>query len=285
MSVQLAVCRAVTHRGERCGRREVVTGVSGEIICSFAALDVLGEALRINLRRFPFVIPHHGTTREERIRLVEAVHRDLIDRGLVRDGEFAPELVEALHVFARGHLVTALVGTAGDTQPVALAVTDDRTGVVAEQRDNAIIFRLCQPDAAVPRLVRLLPPMRPGPGVSVTVADTSTPAGRRRVEEDFSEHTFRSPVKAAAPSPGGQRAAAEEILRRPRLGAGYLQVSARGRNGRESELGTVSYLDTDVGRYAVIPATGQDGRLTATYTPADQAALDRHLNRIINSYR
>jgi hypothetical protein len=146
--------------------------VSGEIVCSFAALDVLGEALRVNLRRFPFAIPHHGTTREDRIRLVEAVHRDLVGRGLVRDGEFTPELVETLHVFARGHLVIALVGAAGDAQPAALAVTDDRAGVVAEQQDNAIVFRRCQPDAIVPRLMRLLPPMRPGPGVSVTVADT-----------------------------------------------------------------------------------------------------------------
>nr|WP_086665387.1 ESX secretion-associated protein EspG [Lentzea kentuckyensis] len=121
--------------------------MSGEIVCSFAALDVLGEALRINLRRFPFAIPHHGTTREDRVRLIEAVHRDLIDRGLVRDGEFAPESVQALHVFARGHLAVALVGTADETQPVALAVTDDRTGVIAEQQDNAIAFRLCQPDA------------------------------------------------------------------------------------------------------------------------------------------
>ncbi|WP_158102839.1 ESX secretion-associated protein EspG [Lentzea kentuckyensis] len=257
----------------------------GEIVCSFAALDVLGEALRINVRRFPFVVPHHGATREDRLRLVEAVHRDLIDRGLVRDGEFAPELVEALHVFARGHLMIALVGTIGDTQPAALAVTDDRTGVVAEQQGETIAFWLCQPDAAVPALVRLLPPMRPGPGVSVTVTDTSAPKGRRRADDDFSEHTFRTPVKATAPSPAGQRAAAEEILRRPRLGAGYLQVSTRGRNGQETELGTINYLDTDVGRYAVIPTAGQDGRLAATYTPADQAALDRQLNRIIDSHR
>ncbi|MFD5831553.1 ESX secretion-associated protein EspG [Lentzea sp. NPDC060358] len=257
----------------------------GEIICSFAALDVLGEALRINVRRFPFTIPHHGTTREDRLRLVEAVHHNLIDRGLVRDGEFAPELVQALQVFARGPLVTALVGTAGGMQPVALAVTDGSTGVVAEQQEEAIAFRFCQSDTAVSHLVRLLPSMRPGPGMSVTVTDTSMPAGRRRVHEDFSEHTFKSPVKATAPSPAGQRATAEEILRRPRLGAGYLQVSALGRDGRERALGTINYLDTDVGRYAVIPDTDQDGRATATYTPADQAKIEGHLSRIINSHR
>ncbi|GAA3675011.1 hypothetical protein GCM10022267_72390 [Lentzea roselyniae] len=259
--------------------------MSGEIVCSFAALDVLGEALRINVRRFPFAIPHHSATREDRLRLVEAVHQDLVARGLVRDGEFVPELVEALHVFARGHVVIALVGTAGEAQPAALAVADDRTGVVAEQRGESVVFRLCQPDAIVPGLVRLLPPMRSGPGVSVTVADTSASAGRRRVEEDFSEATFRTPVKAAGPSPAGQRAAAEEILRRPRLGAGYFVVSARGRNGRETDLGAINYLDTDAGRYAVIPTSMPDGQLAATYTPADQSTLDYNLNRIITSHR
>ena len=259
--------------------------MSGEIVCSFAALDVLGEALRITVRRFPFAIPHHGKTREERLRLVEAVHQDLSARGLIRSGEFAPELVEALHVFARGHLLIALVGTAGEAQPTALAVTDGRRGVVAEQQNETVAFRLCQPDAIVPGLVRLLPPMRSGPGVSVTVTDTSAPSGRRRAEEDFSEMTFRTAVKATGPSPAGQRADAEEILRRPRLGAGYFSVSARGRHGRETELGTINYLDTDAGRYAVIPTTAPDGRHAATYTPADQSALDRHLNRIVDSHR
>jgi hypothetical protein len=34
--------------------------VSGEIVCSFAALDVIGEALRIDARRFPFAIQHYS---------------------------------------------------------------------------------------------------------------------------------------------------------------------------------------------------------------------------------
>ena len=86
-----------------------------------------------------------AATREDRVRLAEAVHRDLITRGLVQGDEFAPELVAALHVFARGSQVIALVGTAGDTQPVALAAADDRTGVIAVQYGESIEFRLCQP--------------------------------------------------------------------------------------------------------------------------------------------
>ncbi|MEO6090079.1 MAG: ESX secretion-associated protein EspG [Umezawaea sp.] len=261
------------------------SGVPGEMLCSFAELDVIGEALRVDVRRFPFTIGHHGATREERIGLVEAVHRDLLGRGLISGTEFAPELVTALHVFALGHLTIALVGTAGHTRPVALAAADGRTGVVAVQHGESIGFRLIAPDAVVRGLVGLLPAMRQGPGSSVTVTDTSTPVRRRQVEDDFSEQTFTAKVKAVVPSATGDRAVAEEILRRPRLGTGYFLASARGRNGQETTLGTLNYLDTDAGRYAVIQTTSSDGRVAATYTPADQAALDRHLTRIVDSHR
>src|SRR4051812_13848281 len=100
--------------------------VSREIVCSFAALDVIGEALRIDVRRFPFAIQHYSATHEDRVRLAETVHRALSNRGLAHGEEFAPELVAALPLFARGSLAIALVGTAGDTQPVALAAADDR---------------------------------------------------------------------------------------------------------------------------------------------------------------
>ncbi|KJK47080.1 hypothetical protein UK23_21475 [Lentzea aerocolonigenes] len=257
--------------------------VAKEIVCSLAALDVLGEALRIDVRWFPFAIPYHGATSEDRVRLVEAVHRDLVARGLVRHGEFVPELVEALHLFAHGRQVIALVGSAGDSRLLALATADDRMGLVAAQRDETITFRLCRPDAIVPGVVRLLPVVRPGPGMPVTVSGTAASAGRPRGEKDFSEMTFRAPLKAAASSPAGQWAAAEGILRRPRLGAGYFLVSARGRNGQENELGMIGYLDTDAGRYAVIPMSAPDERLVATYAPADLAGLGRHLNRIVES--
>jgi hypothetical protein len=259
--------------------------VSREIVCSFAALDVIGEALRIDVRRFPFAIQHYSATREDRVRLAEAVHLDLSNRGLAHGEEFAPDLVAALHLFARGSLAIALIGTAGDTQPIALAAADDRSGVVAVQHGESIEFRLCQAEAVARGLVGLLPVMRPGPGASVTVTNASAPARGQPVEEDFSDLTFATKVKAPAPLSGSRRAAAEEILRRPRLGAGYFLVTARGRNDQEAALGTINYLDTDIGRYAVIPTTEPDGRMAATYTPIDHVGLDRHLTRIADSRR
>lgn len=252
------------------------------MVCSFTELDVLGEALGIDVRRFPFTIGHHGATRAERTRLVERVHRELTARGLVRGGDPVPELAEAVTLFARGPVAVALVGGAGGVRSVGLAVADERAGVVAVGRGESVAFRRCRPEAVVRGLVGLLPAMRPGPGASVTVGEPV--AGRR--EEDFSEFTFTSQVRAApVPSATGQRAAAEEILRRPRLGAGYFTATRRGRDGREAELGAVGYLDTDAGRYAVLSDTDRDGRVVVTYAPADQAVLDRQLTRLVTTGR
>ncbi|GAA1357065.1 ESX secretion-associated protein EspG [Saccharothrix algeriensis] len=242
-----------------------------EIVCSFAELDALGEALRLDVRRFPFTIGHHGATREQRVAVVAAAHRDLAARGLVRGGGFAPELVEALRLLAGGRTAVALVGRAGHSRSAALAVTDGRSGLLAVQRGESIALLPRRPDAVVRSLVDLLPPARPGPGSSVTVWDSTVTA--RPVEEDFSEFRFTTRLKPAARS---SRAAVEEILRRPRLAAGYFAATSGG-----TALGALNYLDTDAGRYAVIPGSDRGGLLSATYTPADQAALARHVARLL----
>ncbi|MEV0680744.1 ESX secretion-associated protein EspG [Actinosynnema sp. NPDC050436] len=244
--------------------------MSTGMVCTFAELDALGEALRVDVRVFPFDIGHHGSTREERVAVVARAHRDLTDRGLVRAGGFAPDLVESLRLLAGGRVAVALVGTSGGERPVALAAADDRAGVLAVGGDATVTFHRRHPDDVVPALVDLLPAVRPGPGASVTVVDAPAPA--RAPDEDFSEFRFTAAPGPAAPS---ARAAVEDILRRPRVGAGHFTVTAGG-----AHRGSLTYLDTDVGRYAVIPGVDRDGALSATYTPADRAALARHLSRL-----
>ncbi|WP_158102918.1 ESX secretion-associated protein EspG [Lentzea kentuckyensis] len=257
--------------------------MSGEIVCSFVELDVLGVALRLDVRQFPFSIPHFAVEAEERLRLGQAAQDDLIARGLIRGDNFAPELVQALNVYARGRVAIAMRGVAGEEQHLALAVIDDRVSVLAVQQGEALRFELTEPDSVIRRLVGLLPPQYAGPGTSVTVTAKTAPTTRRRVEEDFSEFTFTSTVRAAGHTPAAQRAVAEDILRHPRLGGGDFLVTVRGRNSRQSTPVTMNWLDTQAGRYAVLNSTDPDGRLQATYTPADLTALDRHLTQIVRS--
>lgn len=242
--------------------------MKGHIVCSLAELDAVGDALSLDVRRFPFTIGHRGTTLEERVALVEAVHRDLAARDLVRGAEFAPDLVERLRLFAGAPLGIALVGADRDTPLVALAVSDGRDGVLAVRRGEAVEFHRHSSATVVPALVGLLPDLPPGPGTAVVV---QAPAPKPP-DEDFSQFRFTAGVR---PAPTAEAAVAE-ILRRPRTGAGYFSAAAR-RGRREVELGTVSYVDTDAGRWAVLSGSGPNGTPDTTFVPMDRWSIGRHL--------
>ncbi|MEV8442868.1 ESX secretion-associated protein EspG [Actinosynnema sp. NPDC051121] len=242
--------------------------MKGHIVCSLAELDAVGDALGLDVRRFPFTIGHRGTTLEERVALVEAVHRDLVARDLVRGTEFAPDLVDRLRLFAGAPLGIALVGTDRDTPLVALATSDGRDGVLAVRQGEAVEFHRHSSDTVVRALVELLPELPPGPGSAVVV---HAPAPKPP-DEDFSQFRFTGRVRPAATAD----TAVAEILRRPRTGAGYFSAAVR-KGHRETELGTVTYLDTDAGRWAVLSGTGPNGTPATTVVPTDPWSIGRHL--------
>ena len=254
--------------------------------CTFLELDAIGDALELDLRLFPFQFPVHGEFVDERIRLLEAAHDSLTAKGLIDGPRFVPEVEELLGLFARGRTAIAVVGSVDGEGLCARAVTDNRFGVLAVQHGQAITFDPVTPASLVRATLALLPPARPGPGSSVMVTDEQpVAAGRhhRARDEDLSEHQYLQSTRSGPVGSGAnQRAVVDEIMRRPRLGSGYLTVTTRNRNGRESDPMTMSWLDTDAGRYAVLPSTGPDGRTHITYTPADQARLDQALSRLVD---
>ncbi|NUT50614.1 MAG: ESX secretion-associated protein EspG [Saccharothrix sp.] len=211
-----------------------------EHVCSVATLDLVGQALGVDVRRFPFAFPTStaGRTEPERLGSAARAHRELVDRDLVRGGRFAPEFEDAVRLFALAPRAVALTGSAA----VAVAAFDDERGVLAVADGAAIRFRPTPSSLIVPALTGLLPHVPPGPGASVTVAPGDTTAARR-------------------------------ILGRPRYGSGCFLITAPARRPEP-----VSWLDTDVGRYAAVVDTGRDGPVRATYTPADRAWLIRRLD-------
>ncbi|MFC6090324.1 ESX secretion-associated protein EspG [Saccharothrix lopnurensis] len=247
-----------------------------EIVCSPAELDVVGDALGLEVRRFPFTIGYHGSTSAERVRLVGTVHRDLASRGLVEGSRFAPEFTEALRLFACAPLTTALVGTVSGEHIAALAAFEGHSALLAVQVGGSISLRWYSAQSAVCGLVGLLPDRPAAPGEPVTVVERAA----RDEDEDFSQ--FRV-TRRERFTPTAESLAAE-VLRRPRTGAGYFVVGARDRRGREEAVGSLSYLDTDVGRYAVVPGTGPVGELSVTYRSWDRRYTESHLSGIIDTY-
>lgn len=256
-------------------------GMSAGFECSVLELDVIGQALEVDVRPFPFDIPVHGEWVEDRARFIEEAARGLIAKGLSTETALAPELRSQVGLFAGGRWSIAMLGTAGDRQYCARAVSNGREAVLAQRHGDVVRFDPIEPDSLVNAVVRLLPPMRPGPGGSLTIVlpdDQAKPA-HRSVDEGFGQ-SFLEQARPARDSAGAQLASAQAILRRPRLGEGYFVITERGSGGRESEPLTVNWLDTDGGRYTIVPSTGGDGRRYATYAPADSARLAQHLTRL-----
>ena len=244
--------------------------------CSYLELDVIGDALQIDVRPFPFQFPVHGEMVDERIRLIEAAHRTLTAKGLIEGRRFAPEVDDLLATFAQGDIAIALVGSIDGEGLCAMAVSDGRYAVLAQEHGQSIRFDPVTPPALVRSITNLLPAVRPGPGRSVTIAVDEPPVRRR--EEDYEGRRYMEPMR---PTASVQSNIANDIMRRPRSGSGYFTVTMRGRNGREGEPLTMSWLDTDAGRYAVIPSVGPDGRLHVPYTPADLPRLEQTLARLV----
>lgn len=253
--------------------------------CTFLELDAIGDALQCDVRPFPFQFPVHGELADERVRLIQQVHHTLTAKGLIDGRRFAPDLEDLVGLFARGTVAVAVVGTVDGEGLCARAVSDGRHAVLAVQHGQSIRFEPVTPPSLVRSVLGLLPALRPGPGRSITITqEVPVAVGRHaRVEDDNAGRSYLQAVRPPPESGRAERAIAEEIMRKPRLGSGYFTVTARGRNGHEGEPATISWLDTDAGRYAVLPTTGPDGRLHVTYTPADLPRLDHNLTRLVQT--
>jgi hypothetical protein len=250
--------------------------------CSLTELDVIGEALRLNVSQFPFTVAVGGTTLEERAALIRRAEHTLTERGLVRGGDLIPAVAESVGLFAVGRWSVAMLGTSGDGTAsrrdfCARAGSDGRRGVLAVQRGEHVRFVPVSAPSLVHAVVGLLPPLKPGPGGSVTVAVADLSSGSSG--EGFSPHGYMQRVGRGTSPAGSQLAILEAVLRRPRSGAGYFTVTVRGRNGREGKPVTLTWLDTDAGRFAVV----NDGGRYVTSTPADRSRIEQHLVRLISS--
>lgn len=258
--------------------------MAGEFEVTVQELDVIGDALGIDVRPFPFQFPIHGNDLDDRRRIIVEAHQSLTDRGLIDGASFVSEFEHVIALFARGRTAIAMLGEVGKHSYQVRAVIEDKAGVVAVQRSDTVRFTRIRPTSIVRVVLGMLPPMGPGPGSSITVRGTAaaTPA-RSRDEDDLSSVSYLQMVRPPLTTADAQRAAAELILNRPRQGNGYFVVTTRGRNGKETDPATLSWVDTDAGRYMVIPSINAEGTLHATYAPADLGRLGQSLTRLVQA--
>ncbi|WP_229686127.1 ESX secretion-associated protein EspG [Longimycelium tulufanense] len=245
---------------------------------SRAAIDMLWERIGLGTRPYPFEIPHHGETMDDRERIRNAVFSDLEGRGLVHRGRPEPELVDALTTLVRSDVAIAVIGLLDVEHErflLARAAARGQFAVLGVLDDRMLHIDFIRHTALPMSVIRLLPPNPAGPGRSVTLA---RPVVRSREPDD--DAGFH--LETAASWTGGQARAAEVILERPRLRLGQFAVSAMDQLNRWHRLPSPSWFDTDEGRYLAQTRRAGDGQEWVTYAPADNNRLAFRLGEMLN---
>jgi ESX secretion-associated protein EspG len=235
------------------------------------ALDFLWESLGVGELPYPLDVRSHGHTVDERTALRNQVWGELRARDLLdRNGRVEPHLEDWLTLLARADrsIDSVFQVESGTPARLALAVADDRVGLLATQTDDGLRLRAIDPDALASSVVELLPPAKRGTEQSVTLP-----------REDLAELDKGRPA--------GRTETDRQVLRRlsdqPKLRAGQLAVNARRRMGGRSRSPVLSWFDAESGRYLTYAKRGSDGHEWVTIAPADAATLRHRLGELLGS--
>jgi hypothetical protein len=252
---------------------------------SLAAVDILMEHGGLGMAPVPFVVPHIGTSTEQRAMVREAVFRDLEGRGLMRGGRLDPDVGLALATFVRADLaISAAAQLDKGRQLFARAVSNGQFAVLVRQDENLLVFEEVRPTGIVPSIVDLLPLTPAAPGQSVTFAKPSTqPRPRRRDDEAYDPFAGVNSPRMHSSS-GSQLRMVERIFEKPKLRVGQFTASVKDRNGQEAKLSTLAWFDTEAGRYLMSSHQATDGQHWLTYAPADNARIAQQLYGLLEGY-
>jgi hypothetical protein len=245
---------------------------------SLAAADILGEELAVNLRRFPFEIPHSGATVDERARLRREIWSGLEQRRLAYRGQLEPEVEQALNLLHHPEVEVAVTSYEGETDAVyrARVAVSGRTGVVAIQQEQGLRIEFVDARGLARICVELLPEVPAGKLEAGTISAGGVPKPQRG--DDSEPDSWMS--SATQNSWGGDHELrkVQQIMALPTRRIGYFVVSGRDGGGRPVRYPAVGWRDTEEGRFSVTTRRNNEGEQWNTFSPADKPRLARYLD-------
>jgi hypothetical protein len=254
------------------------------ITLSFAAVDILGEMLRLNVRPFPFEIPYVGKTDEERSHIRAGVLRDLESRGLADGRGFEPELVDRLSLLAGSDVAVtaiAMLDVASERVLTARAAASGQLAVLAVAQEDSLRLDPIRSTSLIAETVALIPQERPGPGQTVSLSLAESRSGGSSSSDDSSGGGILQSYSGGGKSQ--QLRAVEAMFARPRLRVGQFAVHVRDRRGRLQRGPELEWFDTDAGRYFSQTQRRGDGGDYTTFAPADSSRIGHRLSELLNN--
>jgi hypothetical protein len=254
-----------------------------EFDLSLPELSLVGEAMGLDVRQYPFAFPdaEDGEDERESLRAAAEVDEVLAARGYVRGGEFVSEFADGLGMFCRTQPSMAVLGDGPDGLILGRAARRQPSGVLARQVADRMHVVLGDSGRLVASVLDLLPDHAPARGDPVTVPVTPEP----EQEEDFSTFGYLETVAGPGGVQGGHRdrqhAQLRHLLDGEILGSGWILVERRDRYGAPDSSRSLRWTDTTTGRYAGYTVFGQGGVEQMRFLPADRELLGRTLDRFL----
>ncbi|MEV4052736.1 ESX secretion-associated protein EspG [Amycolatopsis sp. NPDC049688] len=233
-------------------------------------VDFLWESAGLGELPYPFKIPSHGATVDERAMLRRRTLEGLTARGAA-DGRGRPEphIEDWFGVLAAPELsLDAVQLIAPDAEPLlSVAGVLGGQGLLAVQDTRGLHLQPCPPDGLASAIVSLLPGGPRGTEKSITVPRDQLPGGSGALD--------------GRASADDDRKALARLFAQPRLRGGQIGANARTRLGGRTRTPVLSWFDTESGRYLAQSSRGRDGRDWITIAPADAATLRHRLGEML----
>lgn len=232
-------------------------------------VDGLVDFLGLSRSVPPYSLPYIGETVEERAAHRERALEWLAERGYADCGRVADWLEDLLVVWSRPEVLITMDASefATGNYHVYRSGWSGRMGFHSYQEGESVVLEELRAEQIPGTVVSMLPPAGPFYGnKAVVLTDDPRAARASECEEEFSVADPGRRVTAARPEQGN----VEVFFRHEYHRMGLVAISTVRRRGEAPRrLDTLTWADTDNGRYAIVSSPTGDGMLRRSFEPTD----------------
>ncbi|RZS45072.1 ESAT-6 protein secretion system EspG family protein [Herbihabitans rhizosphaerae] len=243
-------------------------------------LDFVWEHLGLGEAPYPLEIVSHGHTMGERAELRDQVLTGLVGRRLYDGRDLDPDLEELLILLVRNSFtIDAQLALGGHVR--ALAASRDDSGVLAVLTGEGLRLDPIRGSGIVHAVVALLPDLKPGPGVPVSLPKSVF----SRAVDAFERNgyvEFEAELNAGGVT-GRDMRTITTLVESRRHGGGQFAVNTVDQMGRRTRSEVLNWFDTDNGRYMIQSSRSAGQEPWLTFSPSDAERLASRLHSMLGS--
>jgi hypothetical protein len=259
----------------------VTTAVTPHFTLSDDELQVIGA--RVGIEEFPPVLavrPRYSTV-DVLTEAFDCATADLVARGLIRDGEVAPELLPLLQALRRPHreLATRLVTPDGMAR--LSIVRRGALGVLARRVNNEIVLRVIEgPDLAVVTRT-LIGELPRGQAAQISPVGAPLETISRKLNGTHDAAQLADRVRALGAEPRTAMVLGSALASREAFAEVVYYALASDHDRISRQPAAVGVFYTKRGRIVGAPSASPSGQLWSTLKPGSDHAIGQAIGQLV----